>query len=296
MAEFTVNEILERVCHIGDPWGVWATLIAGERRAALVDTCTGMGDLAALVRELTPLPLTVVNTHGHADHMGGDYQFPGALVPAADFPYAAVALSDEVRANVLGVTARRKLIDPGPRRAAVLAADHSRLRPREPGAGFDLGGRTLRAVALPGHTPGSTGFLCPELELLLGGDAVAPMVYLHFPESCCVEEHALLLERVIREVPFRRLLSAHSDRLIPREELPLYLECARCADPARSLPYRDPLFPRYKGVLYAHESRERPGEYAMVVYVPGKERRGDAPKSRVGPDALIGPAVTGKSK
>ena len=272
MAELTITQVLDRVWHIGDPWGVWATLIAGERGALLVDTTTGMGDVAAAVRGLTDLPLTVVNTHGHADHMGGDYQFPEVLLPETDLPYARIALSPEVKENVLGVTRRRKLIDPGGRLEAFLASDLSNLKPLGENALFDLGGRTVRAVPLPGHTPGSTGFLCPELELLLGGDAVAPMVYLHFPESCTVAQYARLLEHIMEAVPFRRLLSAHSDRLIPREELPLYLECARSVDPGKSLPYKDQLFPQYKGAMYAHESRERPGEYAVIVFSPEKER------------------------
>ena len=51
-------------------------LVCGQDRCLLIDTGWGIGDLRALVAELNPLPLTVVNTHGHPDHTFGNWQFP----------------------------------------------------------------------------------------------------------------------------------------------------------------------------------------------------------------------------
>lgn len=48
---------------------------------------------------------------------------------------------------------------------------------------LDLGGRRLVCVALPGHTVGSVGYLCPGLGVLLSGDAVTPIMCLCFEES-----------------------------------------------------------------------------------------------------------------
>ena len=42
-------------------------LVCGDERCLLVDTGWGVGDLPGLVASLTPLPVTVVNTHGHPD-------------------------------------------------------------------------------------------------------------------------------------------------------------------------------------------------------------------------------------
>ena len=53
-------------------------LITGNERALLVDTANGYEDLAAIVRSITNLPVIVVNTHGHGDHIFGNVYFDKA--------------------------------------------------------------------------------------------------------------------------------------------------------------------------------------------------------------------------
>lgn len=45
-------------------------LLLGEDRALLIDTGFGMSKLDEALKEITDLPITVVNTHGHYDHVG----------------------------------------------------------------------------------------------------------------------------------------------------------------------------------------------------------------------------------
>ena len=59
-------------------------LVTGSKYAMLIDTGIGVGDLAGLVRGLTDLPLIVVNTHGHPDHVGANYQFTEVWFPEKD--------------------------------------------------------------------------------------------------------------------------------------------------------------------------------------------------------------------
>jgi len=51
-------------------------LVIGDQRALLIDSGVEIGDLNACVKEITSLPITVMNTYGHCDHSGGDFQFP----------------------------------------------------------------------------------------------------------------------------------------------------------------------------------------------------------------------------
>lgn len=55
---------------------VRAFLVAGDTSALLIDTGAGGVNLRAAVCECTALPLRVVNTHSHYDHISGNRDFP----------------------------------------------------------------------------------------------------------------------------------------------------------------------------------------------------------------------------
>src|SRR5215472_11795191 len=50
-------------------------LILGKKRALMFDTGMGIGDLKALTAQLTKLPIVVLNSHTHNDHVGNNWQF-----------------------------------------------------------------------------------------------------------------------------------------------------------------------------------------------------------------------------
>ncbi len=103
-------------------------LVTGTKRALLIDTGHGTYRVDETVRQLTDLPLTVVNTHAHPDHAGGDGQFPEIWV----HPLARTQLT------------------------------HPNLRDIQDGDIFDLGGIRLTALYTPGHTP--DGICFAELD------------------------------------------------------------------------------------------------------------------------------------
>lgn len=72
---YKVIDMGDRIYHIWEPAGVASSLIIGKKKALLIDTGYGYGDLKAVVESLTDLPVQVVNTHCHLDHAGGNYQF-----------------------------------------------------------------------------------------------------------------------------------------------------------------------------------------------------------------------------
>ena len=63
-------------------------VVAGSKQAAVIDTSLGMSNIRAVAEALTSLPLICVNTHGHGDHMGGNWAFDKAYMHPADLPLA----------------------------------------------------------------------------------------------------------------------------------------------------------------------------------------------------------------
>src|ERR1700716_162819 len=66
-------------------------LILGKRRALLFDTGLGVGAISQVVRQLTPLPITVLNSHTHFDHTGGNAELAETLhanIMNEDGPFA----------------------------------------------------------------------------------------------------------------------------------------------------------------------------------------------------------------
>ena len=132
-------------------------LVVGAERAVLVDTGMGVGDIRALVEGVTDRPLTVVNSHAHWDHVGGNVLFAGlaaVLIHEAEAEDLERGVdNDRLRAafapaNLLGPLPA--WFDP-----ATAEIPPSRATARlHGGEVLDLGGRTLEVIHAPGHSPG----------------------------------------------------------------------------------------------------------------------------------------------
>lgn len=59
-------------------------LILGEEKAALIDTGLGVSNIKNVVDNLTKLPITVLTTHVHWDHIGGHKHFDSFAVHEAE--------------------------------------------------------------------------------------------------------------------------------------------------------------------------------------------------------------------
>ena len=78
---YTINDHIEQILGQG---GELAYLIKGENRAVLIDGLEGAGSLKAFVRELTDLPVTLILTHGHLDHIGAAFEYRECMIHPDD--------------------------------------------------------------------------------------------------------------------------------------------------------------------------------------------------------------------
>jgi glyoxylase-like metal-dependent hydrolase (beta-lactamase superfamily II) len=188
--------------------GIWAIdeqgtntmyLIRGNEKCLLLDTGWGASNLPRLVRTLCTLPLIVVNSHGHPDHTFGNGLFPEVHIHPGDKPFMQEPPTletrqwirdhaDEVLHGALPVdfafdqwatTVPKSIVD---------------VRDRDT---FDLGGRTLEVIELPGHSQGGICLLDRMMRSLFVGDSILTgAIWLQLPESLPLSQFHKNLQRV----------------------------------------------------------------------------------------------------
>jgi hypothetical protein len=152
---FTVNEVSEKVWVLSDHNIENIYLIEGRDSALLIDTGIGAADLASAVKKLTDKPLIVIITHGHPDHCGSNYQFEKVYVHPADSGAARMFNLPETRAGMsAGMNGDAEL---SPEDIYTGEIYNTRMLPLEDGQIFNLGGRFIKVMETPGHTPGEPG-------------------------------------------------------------------------------------------------------------------------------------------
>ena len=216
---FIDRELLPGVIHIEDALGVCFTLLIGSERALLVDAGYGVEDVAAHVRNLTGLPVTLWLTHGHFDHAFGARWFAAPRMhPAEQAVYAAY----NGREHIWDALSRLPASGVAQEDADRLAAAMPRPVPVERET-LALGGLTARIIPCPGHTPGSVVALVPELRLLLTGDDWNPCTWLFFPEALPARAYRENL-RALLALPFDHVICPHRTQLYPRALLEAFAE------------------------------------------------------------------------
>jgi glyoxylase-like metal-dependent hydrolase (beta-lactamase superfamily II) len=181
-------------------------LILGEKRAALFDTGLGIGDIKRLVLSLTSLPIVVMNSHTHNDHVGDNWQFRDVYGMDTAF----------TRANAKGssIDAQAELAS-GSICGQLPAGFNARTYATRPfhinrwihdGDTVDLGGRVLEVISTPGHTPDAICLLDRKNGLLFTGDNFyAGPIWLYRPETD-LDAYVHSVERIAALTPQLHLL------------------------------------------------------------------------------------------
>ena len=226
---------LERVS-ISDPWfevykvapGVFAIyephqseetisyLVTGSKSALLFDTGMGISDLKKVVGQLTQLPIIVLNSHTHDDHVGDNWQF--ATVYAMD--------TDFTRTNAQGSTQdAQEEIAPDQICGALPQGFNPKTYATRPwkitkyihdGEHLDLGGRTIEILATPGHTPDAVSLLDRANGLLFTGDTYYPAtIWLYRPETDFKAYDASIHRLAALAPHIKTVLGAHNIPVAP---------------------------------------------------------------------------------
>lgn len=186
-AWFEVYKVVPGVFAIYEPHQSEETigyLIAGDRRALLFDTGMGIGDLRKVTAQLTPLPVVVLNSHTHNDHVGGNWQFDTVLGMDTAFTRTSARGSREAAQAEIAPGEICGDLPPGFDRQAYETKPWKIAEFHHGGDRIDLGGRTIEILATPGHTPDAICLFDRERGLLFTGDTYYPgPIWLFRPET-----------------------------------------------------------------------------------------------------------------
>ncbi|MCD7763761.1 MAG: MBL fold metallo-hydrolase [Lachnospiraceae bacterium] len=123
--------------------GVRFFLLTGSQKGLLIDSGMTTENAKEIAESLTDLPLQLINTHADIDHIAGNDAFDTVLMHPAEY------------VNYFGQR-----------------ASHPSPTPVWDGDIIDLGGRPLRVITQPGHTPGSIALLDINQRVLFSADSI----------------------------------------------------------------------------------------------------------------------------
>ncbi|HEV2992427.1 MAG TPA: MBL fold metallo-hydrolase [Candidatus Angelobacter sp.] len=181
-------------------------LLLGSTKGLLFDTGMGISNIKNVVERLTKLPVSVINSHTHNDHVGDNWRFSDIYGMDTEF----------TRANAKGSKADAQAeLAPGELCGDLPAGFNANAYSTKPfhithwlhdGDKVDLGGRVLEVIATPGHTPDSIALFDAKNGLLLTGDSFynGP-IYLYRPETD-LDAYQASIERLARLAPRLHLL------------------------------------------------------------------------------------------
>lgn len=151
---------------VGDIW-----LVRGSERALAVDTGCGIVPSAPLVETVAGVPVTAVALNCYYDHAGGWHGYRDRACHALDAPQLADPSAETASVGeFLNDTTLWALPWAGYRVEDYAMTPATPTRLVADGDTFDLGGRTLQVLHVPGRTPGGLAIWEAETGSLFTSD------------------------------------------------------------------------------------------------------------------------------
>ena len=157
-------------------------LVVGSTKAVLFDTGMGYASIIEAVSKITNLPVMVLLTHAHWDHIGSAPLFKDVWV--FDDKWEIDQLKRGFETFEIDELKSKAMFSEGftPRNYVVSGVQSPKLFKKK--KTWQVNGWQIEAIHTPGHTPGSVCYVIPKLKVLIGGDTLYPgPIYLQLDES-----------------------------------------------------------------------------------------------------------------
>jgi len=200
-----------------------SNLIEGDNKAALIDTGCGIGNLRKAVEEVTELPVMVVNTHAHNDHIAQNYLFDEVAMynHPRSHKVSEIGLPNSKMAHLLAPGMVWKPLPEEFDEENYVVPPFKVTRWLKEGDTINLGGRVLEVLHTPGHSPDSICLLERDARLLFTGDIFyTGAIYTYLPGGDLLtfikSYHKMMLECY----PYiDRLMPSHNEPWVEKELL-----------------------------------------------------------------------------
>jgi glyoxylase-like metal-dependent hydrolase (beta-lactamase superfamily II) len=209
---FQIKEVEKDVFVIEEPWFVQSYLINGKTNSALLDTGMGFLNIRSAIEPLLKDHVAVFNTHWHFDHIGGNALFNNIGIAADETHLIVRDIPNSELSQMLGPgfeSEEFSLPSDFDLEDYTIKGSQASFTIKG-GDRFDLGGRTLEAIATPGHTHGSMSFLDRDARILFVGDFVYQDTFFVQFEDSDIAEYIQSLEKMIARMDeFDSIYAAH---------------------------------------------------------------------------------------
>ncbi len=208
---YTVTAIDSTTFAIGEP-RYWQRnynyLLLGKERAILFDTGPGVRNIKPVVDKLTNLPVTVVSSHPHYNHIGNNYRSSQNAWPDVEPITPAVEKNIFQPSYTRGFTIRNM--------PSFEITEWWR-----PDEQIDIGHRELTLYFVPGHEAASLAIHDPQRKYLFTGDFIYPGWLVGFAPTSDLSDYLDSVRFLIAQINGNETLyGAHSDTEHPSPALP----------------------------------------------------------------------------
>lgn len=167
-------------------------ILLGEEKALVIDSGASGPDVKKIAKELTNLPIMMLNTHGDGDHTSGNKAFSEFYIHPADYE-------------------SREMKDLFP---------DSKMLPIKDGDVIELGNRPLRVIEIPGHTAGSVAILDCVNRRLFAGDSVQKGHIYMFGDHRRPEQFEESLQKLIAlHDEYDQVIASHDEAVLPADSV-----------------------------------------------------------------------------